>query len=926
MKKLLLTLLLALTVGAGAAWAASVEKSYMITFKTGSNTQTNFPTKTSIATDQYLTSGKEYVTTVASQSNSFPYTAEGIRVGSSTGAGNLIINLSDAGKVKATKVVINAKGNKSNSHLNWGSVANATTGQAISTSKFDDYTFTLDGTELTQLKLYGFARIFITSITVYYNEEITDPNQLAAPTISNDEELVTITNNAEGSTVYYSVNNETCDATSTPYTQPFVVEKGDVVRAISINGEKKSIVTETTITWIKTKYDNLGEFIADKPAQVVTFTCPLTAVYQNGQNLFVTDGTDYILVYGNVGQTYTNGDIIPAGAQGSFKDYLDTYEIEKVANFGAPTSGTPVAPQVITTSEITDALANRYVLIKDATLTTTAITDAAGSATAYDKFGLNLTGTEVDVYGFVCKYSAKLQINPIKIVGKPSQVTSDPVAVDETIEIVKGESVTFTSELAAKLKVEVDGQAAFESDGDTYVYTPDKASIITVTPLDADGNEYADLALMVSVEFKAAPLCGLPTFDPADGSAVFAGSKVSISCENAVKIVYVVGDGTETTANGSTAEVTVNEACTITAYGVNADGVESDIAEANYTIKEADRYKLITDTKDLKSGAKYILLGVSPSTNKVALMGGKSSDSKYRAAIFIDKKEDIITLAEPGNVAVFTIDEQSKDKYTIKVDGEDYLGVASVSTSSNVNLSYYTSVGTNTYFSISFDSNGAAKIQNGNYLQFNGNNNQERFKPYTGNQQTPYLYRLIDEEYVEAPTALYIHGHFWDRYYDFSQPVEMTADESGKVFTAEGIFIGGNEDASQNGFALSYVFSDSKAEAAAAQGRAIDGVDWSGLEGNVYHQNGNTHTVTGNTEEIEPWVVAKEGRYDITADFSGFSPVFSAKESTTTGVEGIGVDAAEAVYYNLQGVRVANPANGIYIRRQGAAVSKVYVK
>ena len=46
-----------------------------------------------------------------------------------------------------------------------------------------------------------------------------------------------------------------------------------------------------------------------------------------------------------------------------------------------------------------------------------------------------------------------------------------------------------------------------------------------------------------------------------------------------------------------------------------------------------------------------------------------------------------------------------------------------------------------------------------------------------------------------------------------------------------------------------------------------------------------------------------------------------------------GVDAVEAAeaegeveYYNLQGIRVANPENGIYIRRQGTKVTKVLVK
>lgn len=51
-------------------------------------------------------------------------------------------------------------------------------------------------------------------------------------------------------------------------------------------------------------------------------------------------------------------------------------------------------------------------------------------------------------------------------------------------------------------------------------------------------------------------------------------------------------------------------------------------------------------------------------------------------------------------------------------------------------------------------------------------------------------------------------------------------------------------------------------------------------------------------------------------------PISYAK--TTVGIDEIGVDAnAPVEYYNLQGVRVANPENGIFIRRQGNKVSKV---
>lgn len=46
-------------------------------------------------------------------------------------------------------------------------------------------------------------------------------------------------------------------------------------------------------------------------------------------------------------------------------------------------------------------------------------------------------------------------------------------------------------------------------------------------------------------------------------------------------------------------------------------------------------------------------------------------------------------------------------------------------------------------------------------------------------------------------------------------------------------------------------------------------------------------------------------------------------EKATTGINGIEAEDAEVTYYNLQGVRVDNPSNGIFIRRQGTTVTKV---
>jgi hypothetical protein len=46
-----------------------------------------------------------------------------------------------------------------------------------------------------------------------------------------------------------------------------------------------------------------------------------------------------------------------------------------------------------------------------------------------------------------------------------------------------------------------------------------------------------------------------------------------------------------------------------------------------------------------------------------------------------------------------------------------------------------------------------------------------------------------------------------------------------------------------------------------------------------------------------------------------------------TGVEGVEFENdGDVEYYNLQGVKIDNPSNGVYIKVQGKTATKVYVK
>ena len=73
-------------------------------------------------------------------------------------------------------------------------------------------------------------------------------------------------------------------------------------------------------------------------------------------------------------------------------------------------------------------------------------------------------------------------------------------------------------------------------------------------------------------------------------------------------------------------------------------------------------------------------------------------------------------------------------------------------------------------------------------------------------------------------------------------------------------------------------------------------------------QNYTVYVLPGQSESLTP------------AKAEDVLKVSSAVESVLVAGE------ADVEYYNLQGIRVENPANGIYIRRQGNTATKVYVK
>lgn len=88
-----------------------------------------------------------------------------------------------------------------------------------------------------------------------------------------------------------------------------------------------------------------------------------------------------------------------------------------------------------------------------------------------------------------------------------------------------------------------------------------------------------------------------------------------------------------------------------------------------------------------------------------------------------------------------------------------------------------------------------------------------------------------------------------------------------------------------------------------------------------YTASVTVHPADGDKSETRPVVP------DVANRTPNLVTAVTVKANPNGGIDAVEADAnAPVEFFNLQGVRVENPAKGVYIRQQGNKVSKVYVK
>ena len=508
----------------------------------------------------------------------------------------------------STKVGISSSGTEA-SYIDGGAIQTwSTTGST--------YTYNLASTEAnTMYYMYVTNKnAQVVSLTLTYESTGGGTPSVATPTFSPEAGSYTTTQNVtiscttEGATIHYTVDGTDPTTASATYSTPIAISETTTVKAMAVKSGMNNSSIATAVYNFPTVYANIAAWKADHTttSSVVSgISGDLTAVFQSGTTLYVQDATGGLLIYGSLGKTYNNGDVISGGVFGTSQLYNGTMEFKPTSTFPEGVAGTAVQPTVVTVTEILadySTYADRLVKIEGITFDadhtfatnntanrTTTFTQGESNMTCFDSFkvlgGLQVTaGENADIIGLVGCYNATKQIFPR--------------SVDDIIEILPTYYNVNVATGIANGTVSVDPTSALEGATITVTATADQGyelSTLTYTygtttdNIDQTTMQFVMPASDVTVNATFTELAHVanPSFTPAEGSYITA-QEVTIACATEGATIYYTLDGTDPTTESTVyAEAfTVSATTTVKALAAKEGMNNSDVTSATYTIIE----------------------------------------------------------------------------------------------------------------------------------------------------------------------------------------------------------------------------------------------------------------------------------------------------------------------------------------------------
>lgn len=264
-----------------------------------------------------------------------------------------------------------------------------------------------------------------------------------------------------------------------------ITETGTYEIDVTANNDNEITEDTKTAKFYSNKLTDIADFLLYGPEcnnlfgsdVVYEFTCPLSVTFSKGENLWVTDGTDGMLIFkkGGFSTAYTNGTVFAKGIKGQYTVYNNTIELLN-PTLTETTEGATIDPKQIEIAAIKAENQNQFVIIKDAVLNVENKTfaDAAGNTVdmydkkfctvpadgTYDVVGIvsyygysgAVPATQVYPLAFLTAPTATLGFTAAEINEMPWLAANDKVLTEEATEVKDASCVKLTCEEGAQIE------------------------------------------------------------------------------------------------------------------------------------------------------------------------------------------------------------------------------------------------------------------------------------------------------------------------------------------------------------------------------------------------------------------------------------------------------------------------------------------
>lgn len=381
-----------------------------------------------------------------------------------------------------------------------------------------------------------------------------------------------------------------------------ITETGTYEIDVIANNDKEITEDKKTAKFYSNKLTDILDFLLYGPEcnnlfgsdVVYEFTCPLSVTYANGSNLWVTDGTDGMLIFqrGGFSTAYTNGTVFAKGIKGQYTVYNNTTIELTEPVLTETTEGATVDPKQIEISAIKADNQNQFVIIKDAVLNVKNETFADAAGNTVDMFNKEFCTVPADgtydVVGIVSYYKPKkaeaaTQVYPLAFLTAPTATLGFTAAEINEMpwlaanDIVLTEDGSFEGMNASCVKLTCEEGAQIE-------YTLDSTGSSVLTKTVESGTE---------IGFTDGEYCML-TVCVVKGGYKSASRKYEFGIGKTSSVSSMSAEGVKVFAAEGGVKVMAEEAAEVAVYTVAGQLVrQARVAEGNTLVNVAPGFYVV---------------------------------------------------------------------------------------------------------------------------------------------------------------------------------------------------------------------------------------------------------------------------------------------------------------------------------------------